>query len=162
MSSELKKNLFRKRLEILIGKERPFAWAARMGISKGAFSRIWNQGTIPSSPLLLQIAESTGVSLNWLLAGKEPMFLNASRSREKAVTTIADRHETERIAEVNPILLESTICLVEKYLRDRKLELPPAKKAELIVFLYSDFSGSGAEESVREERTARIIKLFAS
>lgn len=61
---------FRTRLEALIGSEQPFAWAARVGISKGAFSRIWHEGTIPAGDILLRIKRGTGVNLDWLLSGE--------------------------------------------------------------------------------------------
>jgi len=60
---------FHSRLRLIIGAEQPYAWAKRMGISKGAFTRIWKQGTIPTAELLLRIRQATGVSLDWLLAG---------------------------------------------------------------------------------------------
>lgn len=61
---------FHARLRQLIGEEPPYAWAERMGISKGAFTRIWKEGTVPTSELLLRIRQATGVSLDWLLLGE--------------------------------------------------------------------------------------------
>ena len=60
---------FRGRLRQIIGTDQPFAWAKRVGISKGAFTRIWKQGTIPTAQLLFRIKQATGVSLDWLLTG---------------------------------------------------------------------------------------------
>lgn len=74
MSSELKEPGFHKRLAKVIGDETPFGWAARVGISKGAFSRIWNEGTIPGSEHLKRIAENTDVSIDWLLIGEGDMY----------------------------------------------------------------------------------------
>src|SRR5262245_21045072 len=61
---------FHARLRRLIGAEAPYAWAERMGISKGAFTRIWKEGTVPTSELLYRIRAATGVSLDWLLTGE--------------------------------------------------------------------------------------------
>ena len=61
---------FHARLRRLIGREAPYAWADRMGISKGAFTRIWKEGTVPTSELLYRIRAATGVSLDWLLTGE--------------------------------------------------------------------------------------------
>jgi transcriptional regulator with XRE-family HTH domain len=61
---------FYERLKLLIGDDKPFAWAARVGLSKGAFNRVWNQGTIPSHEGLVKIKIATGVSLDWLLTGE--------------------------------------------------------------------------------------------
>lgn len=68
---------FRLRLESLIGDEPPFAWAQRVGISKGAFSRIWNGGSVPKPELLLKIREATGVSVDWLLTGEKTLEQSA-------------------------------------------------------------------------------------
>jgi phage repressor protein C with HTH and peptisase S24 domain len=81
MSSELKNPEFHARLVELMGEEstkKPFAWAARVGISKGAFDRIWNDGTVPSADLLIRISARTGVSIDWLLTGQGPMYLQPS------------------------------------------------------------------------------------
>lgn len=70
----LKNPDFHARLVTLIGDMQPFAWAARVGISKGAFSRIWHEGTIPGPMLLRRITDATGVSIDWLITGQGPMF----------------------------------------------------------------------------------------
>src|SRR5574341_356577 len=61
---------FHGRLRRVIGTAPPFAWAKQVGISKGAFTRIWKQGTIPTAELLYRIRRATGVSLDWLLTGE--------------------------------------------------------------------------------------------
>ena len=72
MSSELKDPAFHARLTQMIGNEKPFAWAERMDISKGAFSRIWNEGTVPGPEHLRRIHEKTGYSIDWMLTGQGP------------------------------------------------------------------------------------------
>lgn len=62
---------FHARLALLIGDEKPFAWAKSVGISKGAFTRVWNLGTIPGAEALLKIQKKTGCSIDWLLTGEE-------------------------------------------------------------------------------------------
>lgn len=69
-SDALRNPRFHARLRKLIGNEAPYAWAERMGISKGAFTRIWKEGTVPTSELLYRIRAATGVSLDWLLTGQ--------------------------------------------------------------------------------------------
>lgn len=77
MSSELKHPEFHHRLSQLIGAEHPYAWASRVGISKGAFTRIWKEGTMPGAELLQRIAASKGVSIDWLLLGRGQPFAAA-------------------------------------------------------------------------------------
>lgn len=68
---------FRLRLGDLIDAsgEEPFSWAAHMGISKGAFSRIWHEGTVPAGETLIRIKleyrDSPGL-IDWLLVGEWP------------------------------------------------------------------------------------------
>lgn len=64
------------RLTILIGKEKPFAWAKRIGIPSATFSRLWNDGVVPKADTLLCIAKAENVSIDWLLTGKGLMQLN--------------------------------------------------------------------------------------
>lgn len=70
MSDQLEDPEFHARLAALVGETPPFTWAARVGISKGAFSRIWHRGTIPGPRLLRRISAATGVSLDWLVTGE--------------------------------------------------------------------------------------------
>lgn len=61
---------FRDRLGALVGEEAPYSWAARMGISKGAFTRMWREGVVPGPDILLKIKQGTEASLDWLVAGE--------------------------------------------------------------------------------------------
>lgn len=62
---------FHQRLKSLIGDERPFEWAKRVGIPSSTFDRIWNRHAVPKAGILLAISEFCGVSVDWLLRGKE-------------------------------------------------------------------------------------------
>lgn len=61
----------------LIGREKPFAWAKRIGIPGPTFDRVWNHGGQLKSNYLALISEKTGVSINWLLTGQGCMYINA-------------------------------------------------------------------------------------
>ncbi len=63
---------FLSRLTHIIGDKKPFAWAAGVGINKATFSRIWNEGVPPKANHLAAIAQSTGISIDWLLTGEGP------------------------------------------------------------------------------------------
>ncbi|MBN2427239.1 MAG: LexA family transcriptional regulator [Deltaproteobacteria bacterium] len=75
---------FRTRLEQLMNGESPFSWAARIGLSKGSFARVWKEGTIPSPNNLRLIADKTGVSIDWLLSGREPMMWKTAGTLDSA------------------------------------------------------------------------------
>lgn len=116
MSTELKNPEFHERLSKLMGPDginEPYAWAAKVDISKGAFFRIWNEGTIPSADLLIRIAEKTGVSIHWLLVGKGPMY---EKDRAGA-GTLNEHGATYRVPEI-----EATVVAPR---------LPPAPSPEL-------------------------------
>jgi hypothetical protein len=70
MSTDYKNPEFRQRLAELIGEEKPFTWAKRLGINSTTFTRMWKEGSIPSANHLILIREKTGVDLNWLLTGE--------------------------------------------------------------------------------------------
>ena len=59
---------------MVIGDEKPFTWAKRIGINGATFSRIWNEGVPPKANHLESIAKITGVSIDWLLTGEGPMM----------------------------------------------------------------------------------------
>jgi len=65
---------FASRLRTLIGGEKPYAWAARVGLSKGVFTGIWRTGSTPRPKTLEKIRAATGVSIDWLLRGEGAPF----------------------------------------------------------------------------------------
>lgn len=87
---ELRNPEFRHRLEKVIGNWQPFGWAAAVGISKGAFSRIWNEGTIPAADILIRIRKFSGISIDWLLTGEGEMFSSAKHSQAEAKKFLLD------------------------------------------------------------------------
>ncbi|MDD2367633.1 MAG: hypothetical protein PHN84_15905, partial [Desulfuromonadaceae bacterium] len=84
MNSEILNNGFKSRLELVIGEEKPFPWANRIGLTPGVFNRMWNEGIIPKGDALLLISEKTGCSIDWLLTGEGEM------KRGAAVDHVAD------------------------------------------------------------------------
>lgn len=71
MKSEIDDTGFKTRLERLIGEEKPFVWAAKVGLSAATFSRMWKDGIAPKADSLVRISEATGSSIDWLLKGDE-------------------------------------------------------------------------------------------
>lgn len=69
----MEKTPFIERLDNLIGNEKPFSWAAKVGIPPATFSRIYNEGGQAKSDALMRISEITGCSIDWLLTGEGPM-----------------------------------------------------------------------------------------
>lgn len=74
MNSEKNQNGFIHRLKYLIGDEKPYPWAARIGITQATFNRMWKEGVAPKADTLLLISEKTDCSIDWLLSGKGEMW----------------------------------------------------------------------------------------
>jgi transcriptional regulator with XRE-family HTH domain len=130
VNSEKSTSGFVTRLEILIGDEKPYPWASRLGISQATFNRIWKEGWIPKGETLLLIAEKTGCSLDWLLTGKGSMkpgsvvkdvdlIREGLHPKYTAVTTNYDKELTE-IIEILKNDLPDAKKFVLKVLRGKK------------------------------------------
>ena len=76
MSDMNEPKTFHERLAWLIGKEKPYAWAKKHGITKGKFQYVWeNQhGKMPKAELIKEICQKTGVTIDWLVSGKGDAF----------------------------------------------------------------------------------------
>jgi transcriptional regulator with XRE-family HTH domain len=59
---------------MLIGDEKPFRWAKRIGLSKGTLTSILRLGNHPQAKTLDKIAAETGCSRAWLEEGKGKPF----------------------------------------------------------------------------------------
>jgi phage repressor protein C with HTH and peptisase S24 domain len=80
MPTEQVKPGFLDRLQQMIGKQAPHAWARDVGIGKSTFDGIWKKGAQPQLRTLLKIAWKTNISLSWLLTGKGASRLTDSVS----------------------------------------------------------------------------------
>lgn len=145
---ELKEPEFHARLVELIGREPPFTWAARMDISKGAFIRIWKEGTVPSYPHLRTIAEKTGVSLHWLLTGEGPKFLNDICGSSLASDISLDKQ-----------ILFEIIVKLEGIFRHISKPWSPEDKAKLIILLHDEMVEGDMKADEIEKNVLRLIKL---
>ncbi len=65
---------FKARLKILMGDDRPYTFARKVGIDKGLFQYYWQMEKIPTYLNLIKIQEYTGCSIDWLLTGKIVAF----------------------------------------------------------------------------------------
>jgi len=87
-SSEPSCSDFRSRLERVIGKEKPFAWANRIGVPRSTFSRMWNEGVAPKAETLLAISIATGLSIDWFLTGEGPMRRGEAAATLQPASTV--------------------------------------------------------------------------
>ena len=62
---------FWERLMLVIGENKPFAWAKMVGIPKSTFSSCLAKKYILSGEHLVKIARKTGCPIGWLLTGEK-------------------------------------------------------------------------------------------
>lgn len=162
MKSEKDKAAFRARLEELIGDEKPFVWAARIGLTPGVFNRMWNEGTPPKADSLIVIEEKTGVSLSWFLTGKGPM---KGFSAEKSVDHGGLTNDVKGgYLEVEPDDLDEITRLIDEKMGDRRQEIPADKLMMIIKTAYrfysKDFIGSSKfRKETMEKNIGSLVKL---
>lgn len=82
MNYEIDKTGFLARLQVLMGKKKPYSWAKEIGLAAPTFNRVWKKGGQFKSAQLTLIKEKTGVSLDWLLSGKESVCLSGDQIRD--------------------------------------------------------------------------------
>jgi len=104
---------FKDRLTELIGKEKPFAWAARVGINKGSFSRMWKEGALPKAEHLIRISLTTGVSTDWLLTGEGPMRKGEVAQGDESPQDLKRRRE-DRFVDKFLMELDNYLMSLEK------------------------------------------------
>lgn len=114
----------------------------RIGVGKGAVSTYEIGESFPRWETLNRIAAFAGRDFNWLLGGEGTSDVPAA---EVSGGRVLDEE-----------VLADVIKGVEEGLADLTLEIPPAKKAELIVLLYEMM----IEEEGRKPRKAQIEKIL--
>lgn len=77
---------FHERLKSLIGDQKPFEWAKKVGIPSSTFERIWNRRAVPKAGHLLVISDFCGVSVDWLLRGQDPVNLRKDTHHSPILT----------------------------------------------------------------------------
>ena len=126
----------RARLMMLIGGDKPFAWARRVGISKGGMQNLLDGG-IPRDKTINKIIAATGVSSDWLLYGKGEM--RSPAPPEYRVERTLDSH-------LGTDLLREIIEAVEQALAASSRRLPPAEKARLVSAAAKIYMSSGSAD----------------
>lgn len=149
----LKKPEFHGRLKLIVGGERPFTWAHKVGISKGAFDRIWNEGTIPSPELLIRIYKKTHVSITWLLTGEGSMYEKDRDQTEHTPYKYKSSSPTPP-AEIQPII-ETVIEALTSSIKDTIQTLIEN------VFVGSRVELQGEVDEIKKEVDAIKKKLFS-
>lgn len=116
LNSEKSHTGFIQRLKLLIGDEKPYPWAAKVGITQATFNRMWKDGVAPKSDTLLLISEKTGCSIDWLLTGEGTMKRGAVAGRVADTgTTIVSEPYTGGFAPQLSAEVAELAALLENY-----------------------------------------------
>ncbi len=133
------------RIKFCIGKETIKGFARKCNISEGAL-RHYLKGGEPGLSAFLSIAQTAGVSLEWLATGQGP--IHPSKQNFPSNLNVLDKAIVREVAEE-----------IENLLREYGLELEPAKKAELIVLLSEEIQEENSK--MPRDKILRLIKLAA-
>lgn len=116
------------RFETLLGRESIASFSSRSGVADGTL-RTFSKGAIPKAETLYTISDILGVSLNWLLTGKE----HRTSSNNKNIQI--PRHNLELSAGNGSIIdrteLVDHIPFTEEFFKNK---LPYANVKNLIIF----------------------------
>lgn len=114
MDHSLQAMEFKQRLALLIGAEKPYAWAARIGINKGSFTNMWYKGGVPRRTTAQKIAETTGCRLSWLLHGEGPMR-DETRAERESEASGGVAAPAERDEYFVPPAVHEEFCFIPRY-----------------------------------------------
>lgn len=80
---------FLDRLQVALGDEKIHAFARRSGISDSTL-RQYEKGSMPGLPKLIEIAEATRTTIDWLATGREPMRLTGASNIQVPIVSDED------------------------------------------------------------------------
>jgi len=140
-------DLFVARLKEVIGDQKLTRFAAACGVGESTLRNILS-GAWPRTDLLIRIAETAGVTLDWLATGHEP------RTRAELRKALAARGGADPVSDTWRLAVE----LVQEWQVEQGKLLPPDKfmrAVELLVEL-----SEGEPEQVRQ-LSAKVLHLAA-
>lgn len=145
-------NALKTRISSLMTKEdleHPYAWAARMGLSKGTFTGIWVQGRNALHRATAEkISNGTGADVNWIQTGAgHPYPANTPIQ----VGVIERSPNTQPINLINKQILEISIETLETVLEETRRKMQPSKKAEVIMAIYQLYALSPSTADLRPQ-----------
>jgi len=104
------------------------ALAQKAGIPRSTLETYLTGQADPKASKLALISKATGVNIHWLVTGVTPMLLSELQPR----------------GALDAPLLQAAIEGVEEALRATRREMPPEKKAELVLAVYDLYAGAAA------------------
>ena len=104
----------------------------------------------PSSEILSNIGKVFNVNLNWLLIGEGDMFTKGN---------IENFIPNQNSIDLDLELMKDIIKQTEKIFQEKKLDLSPEKKAELIILLYEEIKEGEMQKEKLDSKLLKFVKL---
>lgn len=136
---------FPGRLKETIGEKSLRGFAGMCGLSEGVLRSYLRGDTYPTLDRLYAIATAAGVRAGWLLSGEGPM---RGKDLPPGGQGAIDRE-----------IMETTIRIIEEVFEEHDLELPPAKKAKLIMLLHDMFVQDEQKLNGAKRTIVELVKL---
>lgn len=132
------------RIETLIGDERPYPWAERVGINRSAFQSARSRGKKPLPKTVRIWAEKIGCSYDWLNNGVGEPFSNDA-SLEKV-----ENHSSNSPQILDTSLLEQAFETLDQALKATNRMMQPNGRAQFVAAVYA---------SLKEDQAVNIQVL---
>ncbi len=142
-------NPLKQRIAQLMSEEdlkHPYAWAAKIGLSKGTFSGIWNLGrNALHKSTAEKISVGTGANIQWIQTGiGQPFDQSQSQTQTQATETPSNPPASPEQGKILLDLdtLEMAIHTLESVLEQTRRTMSPSKKTELILAIYQLYAST--------------------
>jgi hypothetical protein len=148
IDEELKKEVGERLRQAFGGRSLPAV--ARMLDNVVSSKSLWEYVSgisLPGPPVQIKIAHTFGISLDWLLTGKEPQ------------PAVREEQAPPKGIQYDQVRLRKSIEAVEEIISAENLSVDPDKKSELITIIYEDSMREGIGESEIVPRALRLLKL---
>ncbi|TAN52888.1 MAG: hypothetical protein EPN21_02850 [Methylococcaceae bacterium] len=146
---------FAHRLNALISKENPYAFASRCGISRGSMKTFVDKGTPLTGKNLIRLKRTTGVSLDWLLAGEGTMF---SRHALKPVLGVKEAAQEPYMAHRNPA---SSLWVAPVWAAYKRLVMPDhVRKGQTGLFACQVLATDFPELNLANDELEHILAIL--
>jgi transcriptional regulator with XRE-family HTH domain len=136
---------FSDRLREAIGGRSLRSFGADCGLSEGALRKYLTEKSEPGMSALVSMARTAGVRIEWLATGDGPM---RGKDLPPGGQGAIDRE-----------IMETTIRIIEEVFEEHDLELPPAKKAKLIMLLHDMFVQDEQKLNGAKRTIVELVKL---
>lgn len=140
---------FWKRMDVLIGDERPYPWAEKVGINRSAFQSSRTRGKKPLPKTVKAWAEKVGCSYEWLNTGKGEPF---SQQESTAVQAPELKQDVQQEIELlDAALLEQAFQTLAQALTATNKVMQPSGTSRFIAAVYASLKEN-------EEMDTEVLK----